>query len=165
MNGYPIPFDQAKCHTHPVYLVIPETPESRMMNSISNSPEENEKSSNEKYDMSKFELSLINKLEVPSESIAEPSAKLIKSKSKSKNILRLNTRSGEAPAKNESKRKRKYRATKNVPKSNEHGKAPSLLIMQPTPFLVCNETIKSENVASKEKSDISKDESRGRPLT
>lgn len=68
-----------------------------------------------RYEMSKFELSLMKELEVPGEHFHHPSppAKLIKSKSKGKNILRLNTKSGEIGFKDESKRKRKKLA-KNI---------------------------------------------------
>jgi hypothetical protein len=69
-----------------------------------------------KYRRNKYELSLINRLEVGEHGMRheplEPQAKLIKSKSKSKNILRLNTKSGEIGFKTENKRKRKTKPSK-----------------------------------------------------
>lgn len=89
---------------------MPETPESRLNHSLNDqsSPEHERK-----YYRNKYELSLINKLEIPDNDIhmhLEPPGKLVKSKSKNKNILRLNTKSGQIGFKNEPKRKRKSKA-------------------------------------------------------
>lgn len=90
--------------------MIPETPDSKMNgSSMLNESAGDLNNSAQKYQMSKYDLALINHLELPIEHVhrPSPSAKLIKSKTKGKNILRLNTKSGEIGFKDENKRKRK----------------------------------------------------------
>lgn len=75
------------------------------------SPEDMNEKLKDRYDMSKLELSMINKLEMPDDSMMQPTqppAKLINSKSKKKNILRLNVRNiGIANDSNKRKKKSK----------------------------------------------------------
>lgn len=146
--------------------MIPETPESKVSGSIINNSPAGIKEEIQNYDKGGVDLSIYSNLEVPNQQenpMPSPTGKLIKSKSKSKNILRLNTKPGEIGFRIESKRKRK--------KSHKNQKSAHPIKM--STFKAQYEANKSEisqpktigKQVAKTKIEENKDEAKTRPLT
>jgi hypothetical protein len=120
-SGRPIPFEQI-CPSHPCYLVVPQTPDSKMSNSLVYSKHEgmvHDSPPCRHYNI-KQEESLPSEKSSDYKLNIENSEAANRSKSKGKNILRLKTKPSEISNKTDLKRKRKEKR-KNAHKIPDNG--------------------------------------------
>lgn len=107
-HGRPIPFDQM-CPGHPCYLVVPQTPESKITNSVmQNSTPEGAYTNAIKQESPEMEEQHECRHEAIGDRSTGPSAeKHMRTRSKARNLVRLKTKPNESSFKLEAKRKRK----------------------------------------------------------